>query len=130
MHSNPSPMNLWANFLDIHYLSVGRVGNQHCQKLVLLCQELGKIERPKIRPYTARLMSRRLVCQVAMDLGIDLTAMKGKDKKMAMHRGLLDIWNQVYKEKYGDTFGTPGAKEVVRRNVKTKLGRKVKDAVQ
>lgn len=115
-------INLWANFLGGHKLTPKRLGAKNGLVLVELCQKLAHKGSPRWRPYAARLASRKLVCEVAMEAGIDLAGFKYHGK-VAMARGLLDAWNQVYLERYGGTYGTAGAKEVIRRNVKTKLGK-------
>jgi hypothetical protein len=116
--SDKSLMNLWASFLANHKLTAERTGN--LEVLLSLCKLLAAIEGPKVKPHTARLRSRRLVCLTAMEAGIDLTALKCHGK-VAMARGLLDMWNACYQERYGGTYGTARAKEVSRRGVKTKL---------
>lgn len=112
-----SLINLWANFLMNHKLTPERVDPM---KLVALAELLAAKGSPKHRPHTAQLESRRLVCETAMEAGIDLSSWKYHGK-VAMARGLLDMWNTVYQQRYGSTFGTAGAKEVTRRDVKTKL---------
>jgi len=106
----------WHSFLDNHKL------DYNDPKLQELCVQLALRGRPKVRPHKARLESRRLVCLVAIEMGLDLTAIKHKGK-IVMSRGLLDAWNLAYKEKYGSTLGTAGSKEVTRRNIKTKLSK-------
>lgn len=110
----------WANFLMNERLSPQRVPNP--MVLVRLCELLSATGPPKRKPYADRLKSRRLVCLVAMENGIDLAGLKHR-RKMSMSRGLLDIWNTVYQERYGSSYGTSGGKEVSRRDVKTRLAR-------
>lgn len=116
-------INQWANFLANHKLTPKRVKHPAAIALLIqLCELLARKGSPKMRPYTARLQSRRLVCMTAMQAGIDLASMKHHGK-MAMSRGLLDSWNQTYREAYLSTLGTAGAKEATRRDVKTKLAK-------
>ncbi len=100
----------WARFLMNEKLDPNR--------LIDLCNELTKIRNPRIKPYKEKLESRRLVCEVAIDLGIDLGSIKNKYGKIAMTRGLLDMWNTILKERFGDNFGTNTWKEAKRRDLK------------
>jgi hypothetical protein len=77
---------------------------------------------PSRRPYAARIASRRLIVVAAMDLGIDLMAItKVYDGKVAMGRGLIDVWHQVYAERFGSNHGTASWAELRRRRVVKKL---------
>lgn len=116
-----STIDLWANFLMNEKLSPQRVPNP--MVLVALAEKLATIRGPKVRPYKLRIESRRLVVQTAMDMGIDLAGIKHHGK-IAMARSLLDIWNEEYAKRFGSTFGTAGAKETTRRDVKTRLAAK------
>ncbi len=88
--------------------------------LVKLVKDLAEKGTPKYRPYKSRLETRRLIVNRAMDLGIDLS-------KHRMGRGLLDMWNEVYKERFGSTFGTVAEREVKRREIKRRLARERQD---
>lgn len=105
----------WINFLDNHRLTAKVMGQERQQVLARFLAATG--EGPKWRPYPLRLVSRRLVCSVAMDAGIDLGAIRNRGR-MAMDSGLLKEWNAVYTEKYGSNYGTSGWKERGRRNAK------------
>lgn len=108
----------WENFLENEKLYADRLDGD-IDRLVLLCEKLASIRPPKIKPHKAKLESRRLVAETAIDMGFDLTQLKYKGRP-AMGRGLLDVWNVVYKERFGTNYGTSGAKEVIRRNIKLK----------
>lgn len=108
----------WANFLANEKLTPKRVDNP--MVLVELCEALAAKQGPKTRPYAAKQESRLLVCETAIDLGIDLTQFK-IGHKLVMARSLLDAWNKVYEKRFGSTFGTVGEKEVTRRLIKTQL---------
>ncbi len=113
----------WSNFLDNEHLSLDRLTSNDQVKILKLVDILAKVEGPKRSPYKLRLESRRKLVLAAMEAGIDLAAIKYKGK-MAMSRGLLDMWNTTYKERYGSTFGTSGNKESIRRDIKIKLSKK------
>ena len=110
----------WANFLANEKLRPSSVGEQWTMELVRLCEALAAKRGPKVSPYRAKLESRRLVCETAMDLGIDLPAIKARGR-VAMARSLLDAWNSAYAARHGSTFGTAAAREAIRRNVVTRL---------
>jgi len=113
-----SAINLWASFLANHKLTAERTGR--LDVLLQLCELLAAKGGPKVRPHTKRQECRRLVCDTAMEAGIDLTALKHRGR-LAMSRGLLDAWNAAYAARYGSVLGTAGAREVVRRGAKTRL---------
>lgn len=119
--STKSPIDLWAGFLDHEKLGPDRTG-VNVMVLVKLCEELAKdhSEPYFYRDYKSRLQHRRWLVNKAMDLGIDLPAIKHKGR-VAMGRGLLDIWNEQYQIRYGSNVGTVSRHEVVRRTVVTKL---------
>lgn len=123
-------LNLWANFLSQEKLTPKSIGEEGTQVLLDLTIELGKRNvLPSRRPYAARIASRRLVVIAAMDLGIDLMAItKVYDGKVAMGRGLIDVWHQVYAERFGSNFGTASWAELRRRRVVTKLSEERKHA--
>lgn len=114
-------VDLWASFFANEKLTVNRVPIDMLLRLADLLVTKGL--SPKVRPYSQRLESRRQVCIVAMDNGIDLPAYKHNGKP-AMSRGLLDAWNKAYVEKYGSNYGTSGVREATRRDVKTKLSQR------
>lgn len=116
-------LNLWANFLSREKLTPKSVGEEGTQVLLDLTIELGKRNvMPSRKPYKARIASRRLVVMAAMDLGIDLMAVtKVYDGKVAMGRGLIDVWHQVYAERFGSNYGTASWAELRRRRIVTKL---------
>lgn len=111
-----SPIDVWAAFLANERLTPCRV--QHPMVLVRLCEELAKGGMPRCKPYPERLKTRLTVAQTAIGLGIDLAALKFHGK-LAMGRGLLDVWNAVYAKQFGSSFGTAGWKEDKRRFCKS-----------
>jgi hypothetical protein len=116
-------INLWANFLSQEKLTPKSIGEEGTQVLLDLTVELANRKvMPSRRPYAARIASRRLIVVAAMDLGIDLMAItKVYDGKVAMGRGLIDVWHQVYAERFGSNYGTASWAELRRRRVVTKL---------
>jgi hypothetical protein len=114
-------INLWASFLADHKLQPADVEEHWVLELIRLAEELCKRGEPRYSPYADRLKARELVCVAAMDLGIDLPAIKSRKGKTAMGRGLLDAWNIAYKKRHGSIVGTASAKEAKRRDIKTKL---------
>src|SRR5687768_10406601 len=124
MHTEKSSINLWASFLAKHKLTIQRV--DQFDLLLKLCEILATKGKPRVQPYKAELETRKLLCLTAMDNSIDLTQLTYKGR-LAMSRGLLDMWNKTYAEKYGSSFGTVGDREVKRRNIKIQLGKKQVD---
>lgn len=117
---NHSPLNLWGCFLVNHKLTMKRC--PYPEQLIDFIKLLAATGvTPKVKPYAKQLETRRFVCVTAMEAGIDLTNWKHKGRP-AMSRGLLDMWNKVYQERYNSTYGTAGEREAIRRNVKIKLG--------
>lgn len=116
--------DLWMSFLANEKLTI-KVLEENSPELYLGVQNLVNTltcagATPKVRPHSAKLITRWTLVRTAMQLGLDLPAIKHKGK-IAMGRGLLDAWNQEYEKLFGATYGTAGAKEVKRRNIKTKL---------
>lgn len=112
----------WANFLANEKLTATRVGEK-IEKLIDLAEKLAKEHgKPKLRPYLAKIQSRRLVVRAAMDMGFDLPAIRYRGK-VAMGRGLLDVWAEEYKLRYGSAVGTLAELERKRRDIVTKLSR-------
>ncbi len=109
-------INSWANFLMNEKLTIDRTGDL---RLIDLAMKLAEMCPPCIKSHKDKLASRALVCQVAMNMGFDLTALRARNGKMAMGRGLLDAWNKEYQIKYGSIVGTAGEHEVKRRGVST-----------
>lgn len=123
--------NKWANFLSFDKLDAGKlVNNKHVLQLVQLCEKLASIRAPSYVSHAEKMVCRRLVCTTAFDLGIDLMAMKrgkyGGGTRVAMGRGLLDVWNEEYAKRFGSILGTAGAAEVTRRAVVTRLSAQMK----
>lgn len=115
-------LNEWANFLANEKLTSKAVGEEGTLVLLNLATELANRNvMPSRRPYAARLASRRLVVNAAMDLGIDLMALTKYDGKVAMGRGLIDMWHKVYAERFGSNYGTASWAELRRRRVVKKL---------
>lgn len=114
-----SLIDKWANFLAQHKLTPQRTGRH--EDLISLAETLAKSgASPAWSPYPSRLAARQSVVQTAMDLGIDLASMKHRSGT-AMDRGMLDAWNAEYLKRFGGLEGTPGAKELLRRQIVTKL---------
>lgn len=123
-----SNIDLWARFLSNEKLVLSRMDPHWMMELVRLCEEAAKVQAPKYRPYRDRIDSREFICDLAMDLGIDLPAIKHKTKgKVLMGRGLLDAWNRVYAEKYESAYGTLSLREAKRRDVVSKLSKLPKE---
>jgi hypothetical protein len=117
-----SDTDRWANFLLNEKLEPKNLPDeQDTLDLIDLAEACGKERSPSIREHKLKLESREFLVAKAMDLGIDLPAMKNKRGRVAMGRGLLNAWNKVYAKKYGSTVGTASAFEARRRDVKTKL---------
>jgi hypothetical protein len=115
----------WANFLANEKLRPASVGEQWTMELVRLCEALAAKRGPRVRPYLEKLASRRLVVDTAMDLGIDLPAIRGRTGRLVISRSLLDAWNLAYRERHGSTVGTASAREAKRRDIKTRLCREL-----
>lgn len=113
-----SDINKWANFLMNDKLSPAGLKDDDVLVILDLCAKLAQIRPPKIQMHKDKIESRRLVCVTAMEAGYDLAGIK-RHGKMAMGRGLLDVWNEEYKKKFGTIFGTLGEQEVIRRGVST-----------
>jgi hypothetical protein len=117
------PIDLWAGFLAHEKLCPKCMGEEDVLDILELAEELAKLGSPSYTPYLERLKTRRLIVTTAMELGIDLTAIKHR-VKMLMGRGLLDIWVSEYKMRYGSSVGTQAEWERKRRDIKTRLSRK------
>jgi hypothetical protein len=115
----------WANFLANEKLQPASVGEQWTMELVRLCEALAAKRGPRVRPYLEKLASRRLVVDTAMDLGIDLPAIRGRTGRLVISRSLLDAWNLAYREWHGSTVGTASVREAKRRDIKTRLCREL-----
>jgi hypothetical protein len=118
-----SMINKWANFLANEKLDPEYISQEDTNKLMDLCIKLDSLGyQPKISMYKHKMESRKILVGVSMDMGIDLLSIKHKfNGKRLIGRGLLDVWNQVYQERFGSTVGTAGSKEAQRRDVKIKL---------
>lgn len=112
----------WAQFLVNEKLTPARVG-ERLLHLVQLCERLSEGGPPYLRMHKDKLDSRRRVVVAAMDLGLDLAAIRYRGK-VAMGRGLLDVWNVEYSRRFGSNVGTASAREVKRRDIVTKLSKK------
>lgn len=123
-----SAFSRWANKLGHDKLRLdGPVSDADRGKLVEVVAEL-TARFPDVScavSYKQRQTDRRAVCQVAMDLGIDLLAVKclGLHRRgnPLIGRGLLDVWMVVLEERFGSNVGTNAKLEVIRRGVMTKL---------
>ncbi len=118
--SSRSSLKLWASFLAHEKLTAKRVDVESLLKLAEKLVETG--QTPLYRPYPMRIRTRELICTVAMDMGLDLPAFKYFGK-VAMGRGLLDVWERVYVERFGSSYGTNAWAELNRRKVVTKLSK-------
>jgi hypothetical protein len=118
-------INNWANFLANEKLDPEYISSADTSRLMDLCIKLDELGyTPKISMYKHKMESRKILVKVAMSIELDLLSIKHKfTGKRLIGRGLLDMWNQVYQERFGSTIGTSGAKEAQRRDVKTKLRR-------
>jgi len=114
--------NLWLSFFQHEKIDVLKVDVEWVKPLMILVHKLSEFATPKYRPYAARLETRRILCTYAMDLGIDLPAIR-HNGKVAMGRGLLDIWMDVYAKRFGSNHGTNAWAELKRRGVSTKLSK-------
>jgi len=120
----------WANFLYNEKLVPERMDAESIMQLVKLSEEASKIRGPKISMHKHKLESREFLCNLAMDLGIDLLAIKHRiTGKRLIGRGLLDAWNLAYQKKYGSVIGTSGRAEDIRRKVVTKLSKEMKEPI-
>jgi len=118
-----SSVDAWANFLASQRLEASLVREEHLMDLVRLAEHLGHDGYPRIASHDEVLRSRVLVCRAAMEVGLDLTAIKNRRGKTAIGRGLLDAWNRIYAERYGSNVGTAGSLEAKRRDVRTRVSR-------
>jgi len=121
---------LWGAFLCHEKLDPVNVNDSDVVKIIDLTTALVEYSKASddkfcpYRSYTDRLYHRRVVCYIAMDMGMDLLEIKSKwTGKKIIGRGLLDMWNTLYGERFGSTVGTSGEHEVKRRGVSTKLAK-------
>jgi hypothetical protein len=123
-----SLVDLWANFLYNEKLDPARMEEEWVLEIMKLCEALAANRAPIIKPYKEKLKSRAFVCEIAMELGIDLPSIRNKrTRKYLIGRGLLDAWNKVTATKYGSSYGTQSEWEAKRRDVKTRLAKKRKE---
>lgn len=121
-------INLWMNFLYNEKLDSDKMDEKTVIHLVRLCEKMAETRGPKIRPYAEKIKSRHFVCETAIDLSMDLMAIKHKNTgKRLIGRGLLDVWLKVYKERFGSTIGTSAEYETKRRDIKTRLARDLRN---
>jgi len=117
-------INKWAHFLAEERLTPKTLGEEGTQILLVLAEALAKTTvAPRRKPFVFRKVARRTIVSVAMDLGIDLPALTTVSGKVAMGRGLLDMWSAVYKDRFGSDYGTNAWFELKRRGVVTKLAK-------
>ncbi len=122
--------DLWANFLFNEKLDPVRIREEKwILLLIALCEKLASIQRPNLNTHKTKLDCRKLVCETAMEMGIDLPGIKSNKGKYLIGRGLLDMWNKVTAEKYGSAIGTQSEWEAKRRNVVTRLSKELKKGV-
>jgi len=110
----------WSKFLEHEKLTPDRVMGVNVGRVIYLCNELARQGPPKFKPYAKRIETRRLICRTAIEMNFDLAAIKYHGK-IAMGRGLLDVWMEEYATKFGSAYGTQAWRETKRRDVKTKL---------
>lgn len=112
---------VWLNFLRHEKLDPERTDPKSAERLKELATRLGAGGGCKTflgYGYADRIKCRRIVCETAIDMGFDLMSVKHKGKpKPLIGRGLLDVWNVVYKERFGGVIGTGGWFEDKRRKV-------------
>ena len=123
--------NVWANFLVHEKLDPAKlIDNKDVASLVALCERLAAVRRVEGYSHPQVLANRRLVCETAIDMGIDLLKIKrrkhGRGTKPAVGRGLLDAWAVVYRERFGSTVGTSAEAEDRRRRVVGKLSKEMR----
>src|SRR6516162_3453832 len=122
--SEKSDIDLWASFLANEKLEPERMEyEEEIEDMIRLAQTLAGLRSPKVRPHKERQACRRLVAATAIDLGIDLTAIKVRGKVL-MARSLLDAWNEVCTKRFGSIYGSAGYFEAKRRDIKTRLAKR------
>lgn len=125
---NRSDTDKWANFLANEKLVPRSMDPVWVLRLIALCERMALVRPPAISPYKAKLEAREFVCLTAMEMGLDLTAVRHRATgKVLMARSLLDAWNKAYHKKFGGTAGTAGVAEATRRNIVTKLCKERED---
>lgn len=120
-----SAIDYWAQFFAHEKLDPKTfLDNKHVEQLIALCQKLAETGTPydgKGFSHVAKMNARRRAVNAAMDMGFDLLAIRKRGhirgSKPAIGRGLLDVWNEEYRERFGSTVGTPGAFEITRRKI-------------
>lgn len=112
---------VWANFLLNEKLTQEILEQMGVSKLIDFFRALEAKGRPDIRSHTHEVATQRLLVKTTMECQIDLTRLKKFGGKVAMGRGLLDVWNEEYKKCFGGNIGTDGVHEAKCRNVITKL---------
>lgn len=118
-----SALKTWGGFLVHEKLDPARMSDADVQTIMRLVTELAtRHPDPKpFRAYADRLQCRRVVCDVAMDLSIDLLGLKHPvSGKVLIGRGLLDVWAVAYQERFGSAVGTAAWHEDKRRKVSSK----------
>lgn len=125
-----SHINLWANFVMNEKLDPKTLSEKDVLVLMTICEALAADGPPKITMHPDKINSRRLLCRKAIEMGIDLTKMKRGRMKMAMGRGLLDVWNEEYGKKFGGTLGTSGAAEITRRSIVTAAAKRREQEIE
>lgn len=121
-----SPFERWASKLRHDKLTMDRVSDADRAKLIEVCALLAE-RYPNVTCRVHPLHSRKEVCAAAIDLGVDLAAIKCQGRyrhgKPLIGRGLLDVWLVVLKERFGSATGTNAWFEQKRRDIKTKLSK-------
>jgi hypothetical protein len=116
-----SDIDLWAGFLKHEKLDPKQMSPDWVLKLIGLCEELAKKGKPKYRPYAARIQTRELIVNTAMDMAIDLVNIRNKFKgRYIIGRGLLDVWNRIYEKRFGSIHGTRGELVNIHRQIVSK----------
>lgn len=113
----------WNNFFENEKLIIKKLEDSDRTKLSFLIMEAAQICKPNRQIYAKRLETRDFICKLAMSMGIDLLAIKIRNK-VAMGRGLLDAWMKAYAEEYGSATYTSTEQEQKRRDIRTKLAKR------
>lgn len=119
---------VWAGRLAHDKMEMDKVNDQDRAKLIELVAELAK-RHPEAQgqSHVHTLHFRKLVAETAMDLGIDLLAIKSMSRfkrgKPIIGRGLLDVWNEVLKQRFGSAVGTNAWREDKRRKIVTDMSK-------
>lgn len=114
----------WANLLLHDKVDPSKMVDSDVERYTRLLNALADKLFDGFGAYANRQKCRKTICETAIDLGIDLMAFKhARTKKVLIGRGLLDIWTEVYKTRFGSAVGTAAWQEDKRRVVVTRLAK-------